>query len=111
MENEEKATRLIELVKKAIASLPQPHDVRTREHFEQCDECREWRRAVEDSFEKIETNEGMRSGELGMLMFMAVVEKAIRQAQVGFCHFCTSAVSSSPKSTCIFSPPSMIARR
>jgi predicted anti-sigma-YlaC factor YlaD len=38
-------------VKKAIAGLPQPHDVRTREHFEQCDECRAWRHAVEASFE------------------------------------------------------------
>ena len=54
MENEEKAAQLIELVKKAYAGLPQPHDVRTREHYEQCDECREWRRAVENSFEKIE---------------------------------------------------------
>jgi hypothetical protein len=39
------------LVKKAIAGLPQPHDVRTREHFEQCYECRAWRHAVEASFE------------------------------------------------------------
>jgi hypothetical protein len=76
MEKEENAARLIELVKRTIASLPQPHDVRTREHHEQCDECREWRRAVENSFEKIEGEEGMMSGELGMLMFMALTEQA-----------------------------------
>jgi hypothetical protein len=77
MENEEKAERLIELVKKAIAGLPpQPHDVRTHEHFEQCDKCREWRRAEEASFEKIESEEGMMSGELGILMFMAMADKA-----------------------------------
>jgi hypothetical protein len=46
MENEKKAERLIEMVKKAIAGLPQPHDVRTREHFENCDECSEWRQGT-----------------------------------------------------------------
>lgn len=76
MENEEKAERLIEPVKKVIAGLPQPHDVRTREHFENCDECRQWRRAVEASFEEIEKEEGMMSGGLGMLMFMALAKKA-----------------------------------
>ena len=77
MENEEKAARLIELVKKALAGLPpQPHDVRTPEHFEQCDECREWRHAQEASFEKIESEEGMMSGELGILMLMALASKA-----------------------------------
>jgi len=77
MENEEKAKRLIELVKKAIAGVPpQPHDVRTREHFEQCDECREWRRAQEASFEKIETEEGMMGGELGIPMLMALATRA-----------------------------------
>lgn len=76
MDNEEKARRLIDLVKKAEAGMPpQPHDVRTHEHFEQCAECREWRRAQEASLEKIESDEGMMSGELGMLMFMAMADK------------------------------------
>ncbi len=77
MENEEKAARLIEQVKKAYAGLPpQPHDVRTHEHFEQCDECRQWQRAVEASLEEIEKQEGMMSGDMGILMFMARAIKA-----------------------------------
>jgi hypothetical protein len=77
MENEEKAARLIELVKKARAGMPpRPHDIRTPEHNQQCIECREWNRALEARFEKIETEEGMMSGELGMLVFMAVASKA-----------------------------------
>ena len=63
-ENEEKAARLIELVKKSRAAMPpRPHDVRTPEHFAQCDECRQWQRAREASFEEIEKQEGMMSGE------------------------------------------------
>jgi hypothetical protein len=77
MENEEKAARLIELVKKARAGMPpRPRDIRTPEHNQQCIECREWNRALEARFEKIETEEGMMSGELGMLVFMAVASKA-----------------------------------
>ena len=69
MENEEKAALLIELVKKARAGMPpRPHEVRTPEHGQECIECREWSRALEASFEKIETEEGMMSGELGILM-------------------------------------------
>jgi hypothetical protein len=77
MQNEEKAARLIELVKKAYAGLPpQPHDVRTPEHLAQCDECRQRQRAQEASFEEIEKQEGMMSGEVGILMFMALASKA-----------------------------------
>ena len=69
MENEEKAALLIELVKKARAGMPpRPHEVRTPEHGQECIECREWSRALEASFEKIETEEGKMSGELGILM-------------------------------------------
>lgn len=77
MEKEEKAARLIELVKKARAGMPpRPHDVRPPEHGQECIECREWSRALEASFEKIESEEGMMSGELGMLLFMALASKA-----------------------------------
>jgi len=76
-ENEEKAARLIELVKESRADMPpRPHDVRTPDHFAQCDECRQWQRAREASFEEIEKQEGMMSGELGMLLFMAWASKA-----------------------------------
>jgi hypothetical protein len=77
MENEVKGERLIELVKKARAGMPpRPHEVRTPEHGQECIECREWGRALEASFEKIEEEEGMISGTLGMLMFMALAVKA-----------------------------------
>jgi hypothetical protein len=87
MENEEKAKRLIELVNKARAGMPpRPHEVRTPEHFEQCDECREWGRAQEASLEKIEREAGMTSGELRILMFMARAIKANDLAGPGPIH-------------------------
>jgi hypothetical protein len=61
----ENRERLRELLKKARAGAPpRPHDVRTREHYEQCVECREWSRAVDGRFAKVEREEGMIQGQL-----------------------------------------------
>jgi hypothetical protein len=80
--NEEKTERLIELFKKARAGAPpRPHDDRTREHYEQCVPCREWKRALEASLERIEREEGMMSGELATIMFVAMAAKV--EALVG----------------------------
>jgi hypothetical protein len=73
----ENRERLRELLKKALADAPpRPHDVRTREHYEQCVECREWSRAVDASFAKVEREEGMVQGQLGALIFVARATKA-----------------------------------
>jgi hypothetical protein len=74
--NEEKAERLIELCKKVRAGAPpRPHDDRTREHYEQCVPCREWERARDASFQKIETEEGMIPGGLMAIRFLAMATK------------------------------------
>jgi len=80
--NEEKTERLIELYKKARAGAPpRPHDDHTREHYKQCVECREWDRAVDASFQKVEREEGMISGELRTIIFLAMATKV--EALVG----------------------------
>ena len=50
--------------KEILLMLAQQFGELQREHFEWCDECREWRRAQEASIEEIEKQEGMMSGEL-----------------------------------------------
>src|SRR5271167_2198095 len=74
--NEEKTERLIEICKKARAGAPpRPHDDHTREHYKQCVPCREWERALDASLERIEREEGMISGELVAIRFLAMARK------------------------------------